>query len=124
MARAAVVVVNATETWRDDLTIVARLPGGEEIRTAVPIVGATVGTQGWLRVPRLRAAGRGDRCPLELKLQRKARGGDGEQWETLDTASVALRVRQPSPDAQAHVPQRDRWQRAVLRGRAGAPGRG
>ena len=33
---AAIVVVNATESWRDDLVITARLPNGAETDTPVP----------------------------------------------------------------------------------------
>ncbi|MFI5454859.1 MAG: prolyl oligopeptidase family serine peptidase [Isosphaerales bacterium] len=91
---AAVMVVNASETWRDDLAIAARLAGGPEIRTAVPsLVPLSVRKVGFgFRGPAQRGEGT---CALALALQRKRPGGDGDRWETLDRASVMLRVRRP-----------------------------
>jgi predicted esterase len=90
---AALVVVNATETWQADLVIAARLPGGPEIRTAVPtLVPLSVRKVCFdVRGPEPRGEGT---CPLALRLQRKkAGGGDGNGWDTLGEASVTLNVR-------------------------------
>ena len=52
--------MNATETWRDDLAIVARLPGGPEIRTTVPsLVPSSVRKVGF-KLQRPRSVGRGN----------------------------------------------------------------
>jgi pimeloyl-ACP methyl ester carboxylesterase len=89
----AVVVVNATASSRDDLTIVTHLPGGPETRTAVPTLvplsvrKVAVTIQG----PAPPAA---ESCPLELKLECKNMGGS-DHWETLDTATLQLRIRRP-----------------------------
>ncbi len=92
-AEAAVIVVNATESSRDDLTIVARLPGGPEIRTDVPsLVPLSVRKVGFkLQGPAPTAEGT---CLLELKLQCQT-GKGGDRWESLDTATLGLRVRGP-----------------------------
>jgi poly(3-hydroxybutyrate) depolymerase len=97
-ADAAVVVVNATETWQDALAMTAMLPGGDEVRTTVPALAPLSARKvGFaFRGPAPRNDGR---ASLELKVQRKARDGNGEKWETLDTAAIALRVCQP---AQTH----------------------
>jgi fermentation-respiration switch protein FrsA (DUF1100 family) len=94
VAEAALVVVNATETWRADLSVTAQLPGGPETRTAIPsLVPLSVRK---VEFALRGAAPRGEgTCPLELKLQRKRIGDGGEPWETLDQASVTLRVRRP-----------------------------
>jgi pimeloyl-ACP methyl ester carboxylesterase len=91
---AAVVVVNATETWRPDLAIATRLPDGPEVRTAVPsLAPLTIRKVGFeLRGPAPRAEGK---CPLKILLQRKRRPSHGDDWETSDEASVMLRVRRP-----------------------------
>jgi pimeloyl-ACP methyl ester carboxylesterase len=92
--QAAVVVVNATETWKADLFISAGLPGGPETRTAVgalvPLSVRKVGFELRGSAP----SGEGT-CPLELKLQRKKVEGGVERWELLDVASLKLRVRRP-----------------------------
>jgi len=92
-AEAAVVVVNPTESSRDGLAIVARLPGGPETRTDVPsLVPLSVRKVGFkLLGPAPSAEGS---CLLELKLQCKS-GNGGDRWEILDTATMGLRVRHP-----------------------------
>ncbi len=95
-AEAAVVVVNATEAWRDDLVILARVPGGVQTRTAVPALPPLsvrkVGFPFKGKSPQT-----GGSCPIELRLERTARGAD--RAESLDSATVGLRIRQPG---QAH----------------------
>jgi predicted esterase len=94
VTEAAVVVVNATESWREDLAIAAKLPEGSEIRTAIPPLVP-------LSARKVGFALRGDMppttssCSLQLTLQARARGDERDRWETIDAAAVALRVRQP-----------------------------
>jgi predicted esterase len=93
---AAIVVANATGSWRNDLAITAKLPDGTAIDTPVPsllplsirkvgfgLKGAPPQTEG--------------NCVIELKLRRKLPSSPGrdEGWETLDTGVITLRVRQP-----------------------------
>jgi pimeloyl-ACP methyl ester carboxylesterase len=91
---AAVVVVNATESWRDDLVIVARLPQGPEIRTTVPsMIPLSVRKVGFdLRGNPPRSEGT---CTIELKVQGKTTVDGGDRWETLDSGSLVLRIRRP-----------------------------
>src|SRR5262249_12099324 len=94
VADAALVVVNASETWQANLSIAARLPDGPQIRTAIPsLVPLSVRKVGFqVRGPASRGEGT---WPPATELQRKACGGDGDRWETLDETSVMLRVRRP-----------------------------
>jgi poly(3-hydroxybutyrate) depolymerase len=94
MAEAAVVVTNATEAWRDDLTIVAKLPEGPEIRTTVPSL-VPLSARKVAFAFRGAAPRVGTSCSLELKLQTPARGGERDRWETLDAVSMPLGLRQP-----------------------------
>ena len=97
-AEASIVVANTTETWQDELAIAATMPGAEEARTTVPsLVPLSTRKVGFeFRGPAPR-----NETPmmLTLKLQRKARDGHGEKWETLDTTTVTLQVCRP---AQTH----------------------
>jgi hypothetical protein len=91
-AEAAIVVVNATEAWRDDLTIAAGFPGGGEMRTAVPALPPLSVRKAGFRFkgtpPRS-----GESCSLGLRLERAPRGT--APTECLDTAAIGLRVRRP-----------------------------
>ncbi len=94
VTEAALVVVNATVAWRDDLAIVARVADGPETRTPVsPLVPLSVRKVGFgLSCPRPPA---GETCALELRLQRRSPGAKSDPWETVDTVKTTLRIRQP-----------------------------
>ncbi len=127
---AAVMVVNAADSSRDDLAIVARLPDGPETRTNVPsLVPLSVRKVCIkLRGPAPSAEGS---CSVELKLQCKRNTG-GDPWETLDTATLGLRIRSPGQTRKrtfesaidgslqyyAHVPARP----GVAKPASGRPG--
>ncbi len=93
---AAIVVVNATESWRDDLVITARLPNGAETDTPVPsLLPTSVRKIGFgLKGPPPQEEGA---WTIELKLRQKARGSQGRDvtWETLDTSAITVRTRRP-----------------------------
>jgi pimeloyl-ACP methyl ester carboxylesterase len=92
---AAIMVVNATASWRDDLVITAKLPDGPEadtpVRSLLPLSVRKVGFS--LKGPPPQGETNGK---LELKLRRKVPGSRGRavDWETIDTAAITLRVRQ------------------------------
>ncbi len=92
---AAIVVVNATELWRDDLVISAKLPDGAETNTAVPsLLPLSIRKVGFrLEGPPPRGVGT---STIELKLQQKNRGSQVSEarWETLDSSAIILRTRQ------------------------------
>jgi predicted esterase len=93
----AIVVVNATEMWHDDLAIVARLAGSDGIRTPIPALvpmsARKVGFGlGGVIPPRTETA------TFELTLQQRGHAG-GDSWTIIDSAAVSMRVRQP---AQTH----------------------
>jgi len=90
-----IVVVNATESWRDDLVITAKLPDGAETDTPVPtLVPLSVRKIGF-GLKGSRPQGEGT-WAIELKLRQKAQGSQGrdEPWETLDTSTITVRTRQ------------------------------
>ncbi len=91
-AEAAIVVVNASTELREGLTIVARLAGGPETRTAVP---ALVPLSNRKVAFELRGStpSTGETAALELKLEQKGRV-NRELAETIDSAKVNLQVRQ------------------------------
>ena len=89
---AAIVVVNASESWRADLGIVSMVPDGPEVRTRVsslaPLSFRKVAFE--IKGPAPRSAGI---CPVGLKLQTSSLTHPGEAWQTIDTASIKLRAR-------------------------------
>jgi poly(3-hydroxybutyrate) depolymerase len=91
---AAVVVANATGSWRDDLVISAKLPDGTTTETAVPSLMPLSARKVGFGLRGSTPQGEGD-AKIELKLRRKPRSVSGrdEQWETLDTSTITLRVR-------------------------------
>lgn len=91
-AEAAVVVVNATETWHDGLTIAARLPGGAWTRTSVPALPPLSVRKAGFRFQGT-SPPTGQSCPLELQLVHAIHGTD--RTEQLDSVAVGLRIRQP-----------------------------
>jgi dienelactone hydrolase len=92
---AAIVVVNATESWRDDLVITARLPDGTETNTTVPpLLPLSVRKIGFgLQGPAPHEDGT---RTIGLTLRAKVPGheGRGERWETLDTGTISMRTLQ------------------------------
>ncbi len=92
-AEGALLVINASAQYQEDLAIVAHIAGGPETRTAVPsLVPLSVRKVAFqFRGTAPRA---GQTVALELRLERKA-SGDGDRSESLDRAKVDLRVRQP-----------------------------
>jgi pimeloyl-ACP methyl ester carboxylesterase len=93
---AAIVVVNSTESWRDDLVITATLPDGAETNSPVPsLLPLSVRKIGF----GLKGAPPHSEGPwtIELKLRKKAPGRQGrdERWETLDTSAITVQIRQP-----------------------------
>jgi hypothetical protein len=95
-ALAAIVVANASGSWRDDLVITANLPEGTTTDTPVPsLLPLSVRKVGFA----LRGSppqGEGD-WKIELKLRQRPRGSkSSEEWETLDTNTITLRVRKAS----------------------------
>ena len=94
----AVVIVNAAETWRDDLAIVAKFAGRDETRTPVPALVPLSARKIGFRIggtvpPHTESA------PLDLTLHQKTHDGSGDLWRIVDSTTVVLRVRQP---AQTH----------------------
>jgi hypothetical protein len=90
-AEAAIVVVNATEAWRDDLTIAARLPGDVETRATVPVVPPLSVRKAGFRFTGT-SPQTGASCPLELRLERAPHGS--ARTECIDSATIGLRIRQ------------------------------
>lgn len=88
----AILVVNASDNSRADLVITARLPGGPETRTTVPALVPLSNRKVGVEF-RGTAPSADETCSLELKLQRKTGSGDQIGWETLDSATLVLRVR-------------------------------
>jgi len=91
---AAIVVVNATESWQDDFVITAKLPDGAATNTPVPsLLPLSVRKIGFgLEGPPPQGEGT---WTIELILRQKARGRQcrDERWETLDTSAITLRTR-------------------------------
>ncbi len=90
-AQGAVIVVNASSEHREDLAISAKVAGGAETRTVVPdLVPLSIRKVAF----ELGGTGpsTGETTPLELRLERKAKGSGG--WETIDSSTVKLQVRQ------------------------------
>jgi pimeloyl-ACP methyl ester carboxylesterase len=90
----AVVVVNATTVWRDELAISTVIDEGAPTRVSIPTIAP-------LSVYKAAFAVRGKppviegTCPVRLTLERRVAPSSG-RWEVLDTASVSLRVRRSS----------------------------
>ena len=99
--------MNASESWREDLVITARLAGGQETRTAVPALAPSVDSQG-----RVRASWHGPSRPvrqlsIELKLEAK-----NTQWRSWNMGDARFdqdqSARSPArPDIHANVSQLD-----------------
>jgi dienelactone hydrolase len=93
---AAIVVANATQSWRDDLVITAKLPDGTATDTPVPsLLPLSIRKVGFgLKGAPPQAEGN---CAIDLKLRRKPPNSLGREdgWETLDASTIILRVRQP-----------------------------
>ncbi len=89
---AAVLVVNASAQFREDLVIAARLGSGPETRTDVPALIPLSNRKVAFEL-RGTAPSTGETTPIELKLERKGHG-DRAGWETIDSTKVNLRVRQ------------------------------
>lgn len=92
-SEAAVLVVNASEEWRENLVISARLAGGQETRTAVPAL-LPLAIRKVAFELRGTAPSAGETAVTELKLEQKTRSGEGSTWKTLDSTRIDLRVRQ------------------------------
>jgi poly(3-hydroxybutyrate) depolymerase len=93
IAEAAVVVVNATESWQDALAITTMLPGGEEVRTPVPpIVPLSVRKVGF----QLRGTAPSAEASASVRIKLQLKAGTSDEWKTQDSATIALRVRQPN----------------------------
>lgn len=92
---AAVVVVNASPAWRDDLAITSMVPDGQQIRTRVPSLAPLSFQKIAFEIngPAPRSTGT---CSLSLKLETRALKPSSEEWRTVDTASIKLRVRAAS----------------------------
>jgi predicted esterase len=91
-AEGALLVMNASAQYQEDLAIIAHIAGGPETRTAVPsLVPLSVRKVAFQF--RGTAPSTGQTVALELRLERKA-SGDGDRSRTLDSAKVDLRVRQ------------------------------
>jgi poly(3-hydroxybutyrate) depolymerase len=97
-AVAAVVVVNATESWRDDLAIVTVIPDGPETRTPVPPL-APLSIRKVVFEIKGPPPPSNETCATQLRLQTQSRAQPTDTWQTLDTASISLRVRK---DGQTH----------------------
>jgi dienelactone hydrolase len=93
---AAIVVANATESWREDLVITAKLADGTATDTPVPALLPLSIRKVGFRLKGAPPQAEGN-CVIELELRRKPPGSPGrkEGWETLDTGAITLRVRQP-----------------------------
>ncbi len=96
----AVVIVNAAETWRDDLAIVARFAGKDETRTPVPALVPLSARKIGFRIggtmpPHM------ENAPLDLTLHQKTHDGGGDLWRIVDSTTVVLRVRQPAQRTSA-----------------------
>ncbi len=90
-AGAAVLVVNASAEFRENLAIVAHIAGGPETRTAVPsLIPLSVRKVGFAFTGT--APTTGETVALELRLERKTQGS-GDRWETVDSTKVDLNVR-------------------------------
>jgi pimeloyl-ACP methyl ester carboxylesterase len=92
-SEAAVLVVNATENWRESLAITARLAGGQETRTVIPAVLPLATRKVAFRLLGT-APSAGENAMVELRLEQKTRNGDRLGWKTLDSTKINLRVRQ------------------------------
>jgi pimeloyl-ACP methyl ester carboxylesterase len=88
---AAVVVVNATPSWRDDLAIVSTFADGPEIRTAVPsLAPLSIRKAGFeIKGPAPRST---ETCDVRLKLQARSAERPDDGWQTLNSATLTLRV--------------------------------
>ena len=83
-------------------------------RPCPPLVPLSVRKVGFRsRVPA--AARRGNLLRSSSDSSARSRGARADPWETLDTASIDAADPPARSDPQAHLPQRDRRQRSVLR---------
>ena len=90
-SEAAVLVFCASENSRENLVITARLAGGQETRTTVPVL-VPLSIR---KVPfelRGTAPPSGETAVVELKLEQKVQRGDREEWETLDSTKITPRI--------------------------------
>jgi poly(3-hydroxybutyrate) depolymerase len=90
-ALAAIVVTNATESWRDDLVISASQPDGAATETPVPaLLPLSVRKVGFSLQGLLPPGER--TCKIELKLRQKlgSIAGDEKRWEDLDSCTISL----------------------------------
>ncbi len=83
---AALVVINATERWRDDLELVVS-NGGAEVRTAVPRLAPVSSRKVGFRLGGKAPANEGD-YPITVRLQART----SSLQQPLDEARIALRV--------------------------------
>src|SRR5262249_27206878 len=81
---AAILMVNASESSREDLVISARFTGGEETRTAVPAL-IPLSIRKVAFEVRGMAPSTDESATLDLKLERKTGEGDQAACETVDS---------------------------------------
>jgi hypothetical protein len=89
-ADAAIVVMNASAGWSEPLVIMSKLPGGREITSSVPRLPPLS-----VRKVGFRLEGNAPQGPGEVALEVRLGRRSGPTVETLDSAKLALRVREP-----------------------------
>jgi poly(3-hydroxybutyrate) depolymerase len=89
---AAILIVNASESSREDLVISARFTRGEETRTAVPAL-IPLSIRKVAFEVRGMAPSTDGTATIELKLERKTGKDARTAWETVDSTNVNLSVR-------------------------------
>jgi predicted esterase len=87
---AAAVVLNATRVYQENLVLEATLPGGQPERTPLP-------TLSFLSARKLgfRLKGAAPSAPESCKVHLRLLQEKVNQWQTLDTADIQLRIRRP-----------------------------
>jgi pimeloyl-ACP methyl ester carboxylesterase len=93
----AIVVVNATPTWRDDLAVSAAVAECAPTRVPIPVIAPLSVRKAAFTIRGARSSTDGA-SPVRLTLERRD-ATSKERWDAIDTASISLRVRQP---AQVH----------------------
>ena len=114
---ASVLAVNASESSRNHLTIVARLPDGQETRTVVPAL-VPLSVRKVAFEFRVDVPPGSETVPIELKLKQKTGHDEHSEGETLDAVKITVRARKPGQTYTRTFQQRNRRKPAILRRRA------